>query len=96
VCFELTSDEQLRDDLRSLNAYVVCDFAEDRIERPHPKIAVVWDRDMVFSTLLRRQADMAACLTRDFVAKASQPPGQITPRQVSWYSHAAITSSRTK
>ena len=96
MCIEVRSGEQLRDDLGSLKAYVVRDFAEDRIERSHPQFAVVRNGDMVFTTLLCREAHVTTCLAGDLVSIPLQPPGQIAPREISWYPHAAITSSRTK
>ncbi len=75
---------------------VISHFAEDGAKRPHAHVAVVRNGHMVFATLLRREPYVAASLARDLIAIPLQPPGQITTRKISWYPHAAITSSRTK
>jgi hypothetical protein len=51
---------------------------------------------MVFARLLGCEAHMTTGLPRDLVTVSLQPRGKFTTREVSWYPHAAITSSRTK
>jgi hypothetical protein len=73
------------------------DRSEDRGERTDAEGRVIWNRDVVFSTLLCCKPDVAASLPVGPVAKHSERASELGAVHVAWKprAHAAITSSRT-
>jgi hypothetical protein len=71
------------------------DVTKDSGQGPDAKGIVLWNGDVVFAVLLSGQAQVAAGLTSDLIAKLAEGVREIVPRKVTGKPHTAITSSRT-
>ena len=70
-------------------------IGEDRRERADTERGVLGNREVVLAVLVGSQAQVAAGLASDGVAKRSKNLSEITSRQIAGKPHTAITSSRT-
>lgn len=66
------SVEEACDELLPTDTKVRRDFRQDAGERADPQCIVPRDRDVVLAMLGRRQAHVAASLTRDPITKTSE------------------------
>lgn len=59
-----------------------CHLAEDCGQRPHTELRMRWDRDVVLTVLLRRQAEVAPGLTGHRVAEDLKRSREVRSRKV--------------
>ena len=69
------------------------DVTEDGRERPETKLGVSRDGDVVFAAFERREAHVAARLSRYAVAENAEGLGKLGARNVARQLHAEMTSS---
>ena len=92
---EAGSEKKLQEILTA-KAVMSRDLAEDRGECPDPQWIMPRDGDVVLAVLDGGQAEMAAGLTGDLIAEASECTTKVIAGQAAGQPHGAMTSSRTK
>lgn len=71
-------------------------FREDGRQRSDTHRGVIWDGDVVLTTLGRRQADMTPRLPRHLITELGEGLDQARSGEIAGQPHAAMVSSLTK
>ena len=71
--------EEFRRERGALDVEMVRDVTEDARERADAEVRMVGDRHVMFAALRRREAHVAARLSRDRVPIAAERTGEIAP-----------------
>ena len=75
---------------------MAADVHEYRRQRSHSEGLLARDRHVMFALLDGSQAQVAAGLTGDEVAKGPKCVGEVTPREIPGQPHTTMVSSLTK